>query len=79
VLLAVISRLISIMIPDVVSPLPVRVKRELIEAIANAYAALEAGATHVDTSVVCPSFIVRARTDSSSVSENETVSHPLVV
>jgi hypothetical protein len=42
------------MIPDVVSSLPVRVKRELRGAIANAYAALEAGATHVDTSVVCP-------------------------
>jgi hypothetical protein len=67
------------MIPDVVSSLPVRVMRELIEAIANAYAALEAGATHVDTSVVCPSPYCRTMTDLSSVSENEMVSHPLVV
>jgi hypothetical protein len=52
VLSAVISRLISIMIPDVVSPFLCSRKRELMEAIANAYAALEAGATHVDTSVV---------------------------
>ena len=49
-------------------------------AIANAYAALEAGATHVDTSVVCLSLIARVfSTYDSSVSENEMVLHPLVV
>lgn len=67
------------MIPDVVSTFFIWSRYELMKAIANAYAALEAGATHVDTSVVCPSLNVRARTNSSSVSENETVSHPLVV
>jgi homocitrate synthase len=49
-------------------------------AIANAYAALEAGATHVDTSVV--SLAVRVLGHiliGSSVSESETVSHLLVV
>jgi hypothetical protein len=51
-----------------------------MKAIANAYAALEAGATHVDTSVVCPLSPRRViSTYLSSVSENETVSHPLVV
>jgi hypothetical protein len=48
-------------------------------AIANAYAALEAGATHVDTSVVCPHPVHVIYANYSSVSENETVSHPLVV
>lgn len=49
-------------------------------AIANAYAALEAGATHVDTSVVCPiPSAVCSSTYDSSVSENETVLHLSVV
>jgi len=46
------------MIPDVVSSFSIYERYELIIAIANAYAALEAGATHVDTSVVCPSSYV---------------------
>ena len=52
----------------------------LIVAIANAYAALEAGATHVDTSVVCPFMTpVTLANIYSLVSENEMVLHPLVV
>ena len=69
------------MIPVVVSfSLVLRSGAVLIVAIANAYAALEAGATHVDTSVVCPLVtLVTIANPYSLVSENETVLHPLVV
>ena len=69
------------MIPVVVSfSLVLRSGAVLIVAIANAYAALEAGATHVDTSVVCPFMTpVTLANPYSLVSENETVLHPLVV
>ena len=69
------------MIPVVVSfSLVLRSGLVLIVAIANAYAALEAGATHVDTSVVCLLVNhVKLANIYSLVSENEMVSHPLVV
>jgi homocitrate synthase len=47
-------------------------------AIANAYAALEAGATHIDTSVVSHRNLCCVLTN-SLVSESVTVSHLLVV
>jgi len=69
------------MIPVVVSfSLVLRSGLVLIVAIANAYAALEAGATHVDTSVVRPLMSLMTLANIYSlVSENEMVLHPLVV
>lgn len=58
---AVISRPTSTTIPDAVSFLYAKHNAATDSlAIANAYAALEAGATHVDTSVVCSSLFALA-------------------